>query len=223
MSLYLFSAALPLYLFRNRGYSLGLVGALVGLASVVQLIATLVAGPLVDRRGARLAMRLGAACYVVAAGLFLTSASLPAIALARVLQGVGIALVLPAVFSVVPALVSQRFQGTALGTVGAFNNVAVAIGPPLGLLLLAGSPASLFLTALATAGLAIATSLLQKVGGRAAEPGGCSSTGRHGRRCTPSPFFPWSTGVWLRHFYRLRFHRARSRMLAGSLPRMRWP
>src|SRR5206468_3227883 len=138
MSLYLFSAALPLYLFRNRGYSLGLVGALVGLASVVQLIATLVAGPLVDRRGARLAMRL------------------------------------------------------------------------------AGSPASLFLTALATAGLAIATSLLQKVGGRAAEPGGCSSTGRHGRRCTPSPFFPWSTGVWLRHFYRLRFHRARSRMLAGS-------
>ena len=171
MSLYLFSAALPLYLFRNRGYSLGLVGALVGLASVVQLIATLVAGPLVDRRGARLAMRLGAACYVVAAGLFLTSASLPAIALARVLQGVRIALVLPAVFSVVPPLVSQRFQGTALGTVGAFNNVAVAIGPPLGLLLLAGSPASLFLTALATAGLAIATSLLLKVGGRAAEPG----------------------------------------------------
>src|SRR5207249_9872867 len=71
----------------------------------------------------------------------------------------------------VPALVAQPCQGPAPGTVGAFNNVAVAIGPPLGLLLLAGSPASLFLTALATAGLAIATSLLLKVGGRAAEPG----------------------------------------------------
>ena len=117
MSLYLFSAALPLYLFRFRGYSLGQVGVLVGLASVVQIISALAAGPLVDRRGARLAMRLGAACYVVAALLFLTSAWLPAIVLARVLHGIGIALVLPAVFSVVPALVSQRFQGTALGTV----------------------------------------------------------------------------------------------------------
>ena len=87
MSLYLFSAALPLYLFRFRGYSLGQVGVLVGLASVVQIIGTLGAGPLVDRRGARLAMRLGAACYVVAALLFLTSAWLPAIVLARVLHG----------------------------------------------------------------------------------------------------------------------------------------
>ncbi|TMD83178.1 MAG: MFS transporter [Chloroflexi bacterium] len=171
MSLYLFSAALPLYLFRYRGYSLELVGVLVGLASVVQLVATLISGPLVDRRGARLAMRLGAACYVLAALLFLTSAWLPAIVLARILHGIGIALVLPAVLSVVPALVSRRFRGTALGTVGAFNNVALAIGPPLGLLLLAHAPATLFLTALATAALAISTSLLLNVGGRAPEPG----------------------------------------------------
>ena len=171
MSLYLFSAALPLYLFRFRGYSLGQVGVLVGLASVVQIIGTLAAGPLVDRRGARLAMRLGAACYVVAAVLFLTSAGLPAIVLARVLHGIGIALVLPAVFSVVPALVIGRFQGTALGAVGAVNNVALAVSPPLGLLLLAHSSAALFLTALATGGLAIAASLLLRVGGPAPEPG----------------------------------------------------
>src|SRR5207302_5544515 len=111
-----------------------------------QLVATLISGPLVDRRGARLAMRLGAACYVLAALLFLTSAWLPAIVLARILHGIGIALVLPAVLSVVPAVVSRRFRGTALGTVGAFNNVALAIGPPLGLLLLAHAPATLFLT-----------------------------------------------------------------------------
>ena len=171
MSLYLFSAALPLYLFRFRGYSLGQVGVLVGLASVVQIIGTLAAGPLVDRRGARLAMRLGAACYVVAAVLFLTSGALPAIVVARVLHGIGIALVLPAVFSVVPALVIGRFQGTALGAVGAVNNVALAVSPPLGLLLLAHSSAALFLTALATGGLAIAASLLLRVGEPAPEPG----------------------------------------------------
>jgi len=171
MSLYLFSAALPLYLFRFRGYSLGQVGVLVGLASVVQIISALAAGPLVDRRGARLAMRLGAACYVVAALLFLTSAWLPAIVLARVLHGIGIALVLPAVFSVVPALVIGRFQGTALGAAGAVNNVALAVSPPLGLLLLARSPAALFLTALAAGGLAIAASLLLTVGRPHPEPG----------------------------------------------------
>jgi len=164
MSLYLFSAALPLYLFRYRGYRLELVGALVGLASVVQLVTTLVAGPLVDRRGARLAMRLGAACYVLGAALFLTSAWLPAIILARVLHGMGLALVFPAVFSVVPGLVLPRFQGTALGAVG-------AIGSPLGLLLLAASPSTLFMTALTTAGVALGMSLLLKVGGRALEPG----------------------------------------------------
>ena len=171
MSLYLFSAALPLYLYRDRGYSLGSVGVLVGLASVVQVVATLAVGPFVDRRGARLAIRLGAACYVLAAALFLTSVWLPAIALARVLQGVGIALVIPAVFSIVPMLVSRGFQGAALGAVGAFNNVSLAAGPPLGLLLLGLSPTILFLTALIAAGLAIVVSVFLHVGRATSTPG----------------------------------------------------
>jgi MFS family permease len=171
LSLYLFSAALPLYLYRYLGYSLESVGVLVGLASVVQVVATLAVGPLVDRRGARLAMRLGAGSYVLAAALFLVSAWLPAIALARVLQGIGIALVLPAVFSVVPVLVSKGFQGAALGAIGAFNNVSLAAGPPLGLWLLGLSPTILFLTALVAAGLAIAVSLLLNVGLAATAPG----------------------------------------------------
>lgn len=171
MSLYLFSAALPLYLNRNLGYSVQAVGVLVGLASIVQVVATLAAGPLVDRRGARLAMRLGAGCYVAAAALYLTSGSLPIVALARVLQGIGIALVLPAAFSVVPLAVSPGFRGTAIGLVGAFNNVALAIGPPLGLLLLARGASGLFGAALTTGVLAIVLSLLLRVGTPAFEPG----------------------------------------------------
>ena len=171
LSLYLFSATLPIYLFLRQGYSLQLVGDLIGLASVVQLVATLLAGPIVDRRGARLAIRLGSACYLVAAAIFLFTAWLPAIALARVLQGVGIALVLPAVFSIVPGLVSRRFQGTALGLLGAFNNVALAIGPPLGLWLLNFGPQTLFGAALVTAALALAISLPLRVGMAATEPG----------------------------------------------------
>ena len=148
-----------------------MVGILIGLASVVQLVATLFVGPLLDRRGARLAMRLGGACYLLAATLFLVSSWLPAMVAARVLQGIGIALVLPSIFSLVPALVSGNLRGTALGLVGAFNNVALAIGPPLGLVLLARGPVTLFGTALIAAALAIVISWLLRVGLAASEPG----------------------------------------------------
>ena len=148
-----------------------MVGLIVGLASVVQLVAALLAGPFLDRRGARLAMRLGAACYLLAALLLLASSWLPAILLARVFQGVGIALMLPSVFSLVPALVATSFRGTALGLVGAFNNVALAAGPPLGLALLSRGAGVLFAAAIVTAALAIAISLMLRVGLAAEEPG----------------------------------------------------
>jgi MFS family permease len=116
-------------------------------------------------------MRLGAGCYVAAAALYLTSGSLVIIALARILQGIGIALVLPAVFSVVPLVASPGFRGTAIGLVGAFNNVALAIGPPLGLLLLARGAGALFGAALSTGALSIVLSLLLRVGAPALDPG----------------------------------------------------
>ena len=142
-----------------------------GLASIVQVVGTLAAGPLVDRRGARLAMRLGAGAYVAAAALYLISGWLPIIALARILQGAGIALLLPAIFSLVPVVVSTGFRGTAIGLVGAVNNVALAAGPPLGLLLFARSPVGLFGAALIAGALALLISLLLRVGTPAPEPG----------------------------------------------------
>ena len=116
-------------------------------------------------------MRLGTAAYALAAAIFLATSWFPAIAFARILQGIGIALVLPAVFSVVPGLVSRHFQGTALGLLGAFNNVALAIGPPLGLWLINSSPETLFAAALVTAAVALAISLPLRVGLATPEPG----------------------------------------------------
>ena len=171
LSFYLFSAALPLYLNRDGGYSLGAVGVLVGLTSIVQVGAGLFAGPVLDQCGAGLALRLGIACYLGSAALFLVTAWLPAIVAARVLHGAGIALVLPAVFSLVPVLTPNRRQGTALGLVGGFNNIALAAGPPIGLFLLSLGPPALFGTAIAMAVLAFVMSLLLRVGVPAAEPG----------------------------------------------------
>ena len=172
LSFYLFGAALPLYLRANLGYSLSAVGVMVGLGSVVQVVAALAAGPFLDRRGARLGLRLGAACYLAASLIFLISTWLPALVGARVLQGIGIALVLPAVLSVVPGLVATNLRGTALGIVGAFNNVALAAGPPLGLLLLRWTPKALFVGAFLVGALAMGLTWSLRIGLRSTEPGG---------------------------------------------------
>jgi MFS family permease len=164
LSLYLFSGTLPLYLHRDRGYSLPAVGLVVGIAFVVQLVATLFSGPLIDRRGARLALRLGPALYLGAACLFLISAAPAAIVSARVLQGLGIALILPGAYAVVPSLIPPRFRGTALAAFGAVQNLALAAGPPLGLWLLRRGAAVLFGVAALAALTGALLSLLLRVG-----------------------------------------------------------
>ncbi len=155
-SINVFSGSLPLYLYRSRGFSVDAIGFLVGIAFVVQLVATLFVGPLVDRRGARLAIRLGSGCYLVAALLFLLSGTALSIGAARILQGLGFALVVPAAYTMVPNLVAPRFRGTAMGGFGAFINVALAAGPPSGLWLLRQSPAALFIAAVVAAALGLA-------------------------------------------------------------------
>jgi MFS family permease len=163
-SLYLFSGTLPVYLYRNQGYSLQAVGFLVGVAFIVQLFSTLLVGPLVDRRGARLALRVGPALYLAAALLFLVTAKPAGVGAARVLQGVGIGLILPAAFALTPTLVPERWRGTALGALGVFMNLALAVGPPAGLFLLSRGSTLLFLVAAATSALGFGLSLFLRVG-----------------------------------------------------------
>jgi len=143
----------------------------VGIAFVVQIGATLLVGPMIDRRGARLALRLGPALYLAAAVLFLSSATPLAIAAARVLQGLGIAMILPGAYAVVPTLIPPRFRGTALGAFGVFQNLALAVGPPLGLWLLRHGAGALFGAATAAAALGALLSLLLRVGHGAGREG----------------------------------------------------
>lgn len=159
-SINVFNGSLPLYLSRDRGFSVESIGVLVGIAFVTQLVATLFVGPLVDRRGARLAIRIGAGVYLLAATHFLLSSSGLAIAAARVLQGLGFALVVPAAYALVPDLVPPRFRGAVLGGFGAFLNVAFAAGPPIGLWLLQQSPTALFVASVVAAAAGLLVSWL---------------------------------------------------------------
>src|SRR5438270_1099434 len=136
LSITVFRSSLPIYLARDRGFSIEAVGILVGLAFAPQVIAPLLVGPFFDLRGAALSIRIGTALYFVAALLFLVSGGAIPIGVARLLQGVGFALVVPAAYSVVPALVSRKLRGTAIGGFGSILNVALAVGPPIGIGLL---------------------------------------------------------------------------------------
>ena len=57
----------------------------------------------------------------------------PALFLLRLIQGFGLAAVVPGTYSFVPHLVRSRAQTVAFATLGAAGNVAMAICPPLGL------------------------------------------------------------------------------------------
>jgi len=159
-----YNAALPLYLFRDLGFSVQTVGTLVGMAAVVQLAGTLVTGPLIDRYGARLALRVGPSLHFCAALIFLGATAVLPIGGARVLQGLALALMLPAAYSLAPSLAAPRYRATAFGIVGVLQNLALAAGPPLGLWLLGRGPTLLFLTATASASLGLVLSLSLRAG-----------------------------------------------------------
>ncbi|MDQ6748901.1 MAG: MFS transporter [Candidatus Dormibacteraeota bacterium] len=159
LSVTVFNGSLPLYLQAHR-FSVQAIGVLVGVSFGAQLVATPLVGPLVDRRGARLPLRAGTALFVAAAALYLLSADRAVLALARVLQGVGFALLIPAAYALAPSLVPTRMRGMAIGGLGAFINVALAAGAPLGLWLLHGSASRLFLVAGGAAVGGLAASLV---------------------------------------------------------------
>lgn len=139
-----YGAALPLY-FAGLGLDPTAIGLLIGTVGIAELIGALAVGTGIDRFGGRAVLLAGAICYIVAATGYLAFSQVPALALLRLVQGLGLAAVVPAAYSFVPHLVRSRGQTVAFASLGAGNNVAMAIFPPLGLALLQGiGPSALF-------------------------------------------------------------------------------
>jgi len=162
----IYGASLPLY-FAGLGFDPTLIGLLIGATGIAELLGALAVGPGIDRFGARTLLLAGTGCYVVASLGYSALTAAPALFLLRLIQGFGLAAVVPGTYSFVPHLVRSRAQTVAFATLGAAGNVAMAICPPLGLTLLLGvGPRSLFLTAAALAAVAGFT----VIGVPAAEP-----------------------------------------------------
>jgi MFS family permease len=158
-----FTASLPVALTR-AGVSNGEIGLIVGIASLVQVPAAFVAGAVVDRVGGIRVIATGGVAYLVGCailalpGVDAGGPTLPFI-VARFFQGVGVAGVLPAAMSLVPALTSSKRRGVGLAFVGSAHNLTMVAMPPVSLAVLAATSlrgVALTMTGVVAVGLGIA-------------------------------------------------------------------
>ncbi len=142
----MYTASLPLALSQD-GMPDPTIGLLVGVSALVQIPAAFAGGSLLDRFGGVRLFRVGAVMYLLASSIMLVPVvaageSVPAIVVVRFLQGVGLALCLPAALSLVPRLIEAARRGLGLSFIGGAQNLALLVFPPLSLVILRGSSLS---------------------------------------------------------------------------------
>ena len=92
----------------------------------------LVAGSLGDRLGRRLVFNIGVAWFGVASILCAVSPNIEVLIAARVLQGIGGALLTPGSLAIISASIDQEDRGRAIGVWAGFSGITTAIGPLVG-------------------------------------------------------------------------------------------
>lgn len=133
-----------------------LAGALAGVFSIAAAATRIICGPLVDRKGRYPVMVAGMALLVAGtlAPAFVTDAT--ALALCRVVQGVGFSAATTASATAAADVLPLSRLGEGIGYYGLGQALAMSVGPALALFLVGTDPAAnLFfgLTAVATLGL----------------------------------------------------------------------
>ncbi|HUR15888.1 MAG TPA: MFS transporter, partial [Candidatus Limnocylindrales bacterium] len=158
-----FTVSIPLALDR-AGRPDADIGAIVGLAALVQIPAALVGGVLIDRFGSMKLILVGGLSYIAATvflilpGLAPETSTLEFIA-ARILQGLGFGMVMPAALSFVPRLVPVAKRGIALAMASTSHNLTLVFVPPMSVIVLDGAGltgVALFAGVAVTAALVIA-------------------------------------------------------------------
>ena len=113
-----FTVSIPLALTR-AGRTDDEIGAIVGIAPLVQIPAALIGGALIDRFGGFKLVAVGGVAYLASTAVLLLPGVDPATSsvqfvAARVLQGFGFGIVMPAVLSLAPRIVAIDRRGLGL-------------------------------------------------------------------------------------------------------------
>ncbi|MGI8856050.1 MAG: MFS transporter [Thermomicrobiales bacterium] len=195
-SIFVLQAALPKYM-EHHGFSNGLIGLVIGALSVSAILPRPYLGQAMDR-GALFPLLIASAVMMLSSPLYGIGTMLWVLLAVRLFQGVSSGIYMTGGPVLVAELAPQGRRGEAMGLFAVASTVAIAIGPPAGLLL--GEHVSYHLTfALsAGAGLVCAALLLPlRRGAHPLLPKGHPPS-RHGRerkygdaampRRSPSPF-----------------------------------
>jgi MFS transporter, DHA1 family, solute carrier family 18 (vesicular amine transporter), member 1/2 len=122
---------LPSYL-GDYGTSQTAIGVMFFAYALALLVATPVFGAIVESHGCRSPMLLGFVGIVVTTGLFAIAETLPALIIARCLQGIAAAATATASLAMLAQAFPPADRGRVMGLATAGNATGALIGPPLG-------------------------------------------------------------------------------------------
>lgn len=117
---------------RERGISLGAIGIMASSYLVAQMLLQLPMGALSDRVGRVGPLALGLLVEALATMSFTFAESAPAFILARVGQGVGVAILYPSFRAMIADVTPANRRGQVYAVVGAAFSGGMLFGPPIG-------------------------------------------------------------------------------------------
>lgn len=129
---YVLVAVAPL-VFIHWGVSASKAGILVGLAFLVQMLASPALGKFADKRGRKVALLFGAGMMALGGVIIFLFPSMPGFVIGQILFGLGPAAFFAAAFASVADAAPVDKRGSVIGRFGILINVAEAIAPPIGL------------------------------------------------------------------------------------------
>jgi MFS family permease len=130
-SIHLLITPLPLYIEKIGGgpADVGLAGATF---AIVSLIIRPYVGRLVDTRGRKMTLLIGAAIFTIGPLSYVATGSLPAFQVARMFHGIGIAAFTSAYYTLVADVTPPSRWGAAMGLAGVAPSLSMMIASPLG-------------------------------------------------------------------------------------------
>ncbi|MDH4208986.1 MAG: MFS transporter [Anaerolineae bacterium] len=158
-SMHLLITPLPLYIESIGGgpADVGLAGATF---AIVALIVRPYLGRLVDTRGRKIALLIGAAIFAIGPLLYLAAGSLAVFQVARMFHGIGIAAFTSAYYALIADVTPPSRWGEALGLAGSAPFLSMIIASPLGTSLLEHTSFDLVFVLAAVLGLASLVAVL---------------------------------------------------------------
>lgn len=134
LSFYLSLPVLPLYALRE-GVPESAIGLIIGVFALTAMVFKPWVGWLLDWRGRRGLLLAGAAIFAAASLLYPLAHSTVPLLVVRILHGVGMGLFPTAGIAVVADLAPPERRGEAMGFFGMASNLAMGVGPVVGVVL----------------------------------------------------------------------------------------